>query len=173
MIDVVLKEMESQGIDVEVIQVGGKDLHGCRACGTCGRTKDMKCVLDDDMVNECVGKMANADAIIIGSPTYFSDLTAEAKALIDRSGYVLRANGNPLRRKAGAAVVVARRAGATHTFDSINHFFTINEMMVVGSSYWNLSLSRDIGDFEKDAEGIRTMKTLGDNMAWLMKRIGE
>jgi len=173
MIQEVFGVLNSHGIETEMIQVGGKDIHGCRACGTCGKTKNMRCVLDDDIINSCVQKMIAADGIIIGSPTYFADVTAETKALIDRAGYVIRMNGTPIRRKVGAAVVAARRAGGIHVFDTINHFFSINEMITVGSSYWNVSLARLEGDFEKDEEGVRTMKVLGENMAWLLKKINE
>ncbi|MFA6804503.1 MAG: flavodoxin family protein [Candidatus Methanomethylophilaceae archaeon] len=171
MIKAVLDVLQSEGIITEFVQVGGNDIHGCRACGACKKNKNMKCVMDDDIVNECAKKMAEADGIIIGSPTYFADLTPEAKALIDRCGYVLRGNGNPLRRKVAASVCAVRRAGSIHVLDSINHFFTINEMVVVSSSYWNMSTSRDIGDFEKDEEGVRTMNALGKNMAWALKKL--
>ncbi|MCL2295553.1 MAG: flavodoxin family protein, partial [Methanomassiliicoccaceae archaeon] len=155
------------------IQVGGTDIHGCRACGSCGKTKNMRCIMDDDIINLCVQKMAEADGIIIGSPTYFSDVTSEAKALIDRTGYVLKRNGTPLKRKVGAAVVAARRTGGMCAFDTINHFFTVSEMITVGSSYWNVTISGLEGDYEKDEEGIRTIKVLGENMAWLLKKIKE
>ena len=171
MIMTVFEELKKEGIETEMIQVGGKDIRGCKACGLCRKNADMKCVQKDDGVNGYILKMAEADGIIIGSPTYFADLTPEAKALIDRCGYVLRSNGNPLKRKAGAAVVAVRRAGSIHVFDSINHFFTINEMIVPGSSYWNMSLAREEGDFEKDAEGVKTMSDLGVNMAWLLKKL--
>ncbi|MDR1690899.1 MAG: flavodoxin family protein [Candidatus Methanoplasma sp.] len=173
MIDDVLKILESEGIETEFIQVGGQDIHGCRACGGCAKTKNMRCVMDDDIVNSCIQKIVEADGVIIGSPTYFSDVTSEAKALIDRAGYVIRMNGIPTKRKVGAAVVAVRRAGGIHAFNTINHFFTINEMIVVGSSYWNLSLAWKEGDYEGDKEGVRTMKDLGNNMAWLMKKIKE
>lgn len=122
----------------------------------------------DDCVNDCIAKMIEADGIILGSPVYFSDITAEMKALIDRSGYVTRANGCLLRRKVGAAVAAVRRAGAIHTLDSMQHFFLINEMIVPGSSYWNVGIGRQIGDVEQDEEGMKTMTTLGQNMAWLL-----
>lgn len=173
MIQDVFKVLNSEGIETEMIQVGGNDIHGCRACGSCGKTKNMRCVMDDDIINACVQKMAEADGIIIGSPTYFADVNTETKALIDRAGYVMKMNGNPLKRKAGAAVVAARRAGGIHAFDTINHLFTISEMITVGSSYWNVSLARMEGDYEKDAEGGKTMKDLGENMAWLLKKIKE
>jgi len=171
MIATVLKVLEDHGIETEMVQVGGNDLHGCRACQGCSRNKDMRCVLSDDMLNDCIEKMVSADGIIIGSPTYFSDLTTEAKALIDRAGYVTRANGMVLKHKVGAAVSAVRRAGGICTFDSINHFFSINDMITMGSSYWNVSLSRVPGDYEEDAEGVKTMEDLGESMAWILEKI--
>jgi multimeric flavodoxin WrbA len=123
------------------------------------------------MGNVYIEKMDQADGILLGSPTYVTDVTAEMKALIDRACLVCRANGGFLRRKVGAAVVAVRRAGATHAFDTLNHFFFISEMIVPGSSYWNIGIGLDKGDVEKDAEGIQTMKTLGQNMAWLLKKL--
>ncbi len=116
--------------------------------------------------------MIEADGILIGSPVYFADITAETKALLDVAGYALRAAGNPLKRKAGAAVIAVRRAGAIHAFDSINHFFLINEMIIPGSSYWNIGIGREKGDVLNDEEGLKTMQQLGENMAWLIKKTG-
>lgn len=171
MLRAVLEVLESEGIETELVQVGGKLLHGCTGCGSCRKTGDLKCILPDDGMNEMAAKMTSADGVIIGSPTYYSDLTTEAKALIDRVGYMNGGAGNLLRRKVAASVSPARRAGAVHVLDSINHFFMINEMVVVSSSYWNVSLARLPDDYEKDAEGIRTMQNLGSNMAWVMKKL--
>jgi multimeric flavodoxin WrbA len=137
----------------------------------CRKEKDGRCHQNNDQINECIKKMVKADGIIIGSPVYFADLSAQAKALIDVAGYAIRGAGNPLKRKVGAAVIAVRRAGAIQAFDSINHFFLINEMIIPGSSYWNLAIGREKGDVLKDEEGMKTMKVLGENMAWLMKRI--
>jgi multimeric flavodoxin WrbA len=115
--------------------------------------------------------MAASDGILLGSPTYFSDLTPEIKALIDRSGFVAKANGDLFKRKADAAVVAARRAGAIHAFDSINHFFLISQMIIPGSSYCNIGLGLDVGDVQKDEEGLRIMRILGQNMAWVIKKL--
>lgn len=171
MLKTVAREIEAEGIETEFIQVGGNVLRGCAACGGCGRNKDMKCVFGEDGINDYVAKMATADAIVIGSPTYFADMSAECKALIDRCGYVLRANGNPVRRKVGAAVAPARRAGSIQVIDGIQHFFTIDEMYVASSTYWNMSLAAAPGSFEEDAEGIKTMENLGRNIAYLVKRL--
>jgi multimeric flavodoxin WrbA len=115
--------------------------------------------------------MIAADAIILGSPVYVTDVSSEMKALIDRTCLVSRANGSFLRRKVGAAVMAVRRGGAIHAFDTMNHFFTISEMIVVGSNYWNFAFGREVGDVNQDEEGLQTMKVLGENMAWLLKKV--
>jgi multimeric flavodoxin WrbA len=115
--------------------------------------------------------MIEADGIILGSPVYVTDVSSEMKALIDRTCMVSKANGSLLRRKVGAAVMAVRRGGATHAFDTLNHFFTISEMIVVSSNYWNFAFGHERGDVTKDAEGMETMKILGENMAWLLKKI--
>jgi multimeric flavodoxin WrbA len=169
LIRTVLKELEGEGVETEFIQLAGQQIHGCTACGTCGKIKNRQCKIVNDNVNLYIEKMAEADGIILGSPTYFSMMSPEMKALIDRAGFVSRGNNNMLRRKVGAAVVAVRRAGAIATFDAINHFFLINEMIVPGSSYWNIGIGRAKGDVEKDLEGLETMAVLGKNMAWLLK----
>jgi multimeric flavodoxin WrbA len=156
---------------VDAVQIGGQLIHGCTACYTCRKAKNMKCVREDDCVNEVFLKMSEADAILIGSPTYFADLTPETKAVIDRCGYVALGNDRALHRKIGAAVVAVRRAGAIHAFDSINHFFLINGMIVPGSTYWNIGVGRDIGQVEGDEEGMSSMRNLGLQIAWLQARI--
>jgi multimeric flavodoxin WrbA len=167
----IFTELNREGIETESVQVGGETIRGCIACYKCFASKDRRCAMDDDIANACVEKMIEADGIIIGSPTYFAALTPETKALIDRCGMVTRANGNLLKHKAGAAVVAVRRAGAINVFDTINHFFTISQMIIPGSSYWNIGVGRNIGDVEQDEEGMKTMRDLGANMAWLLKRI--
>ena len=169
----VCETLEEEGIETEIVQVGGESVHGCTACMKCAKNQDRRCVLTGDPVNEWMEKMFAADGIIIGSPTYFANMTPETKALIDRSGFVALANGDLLSRKAGAAVVAVRRAGSIHTFDSINHLFGISGMVTVGSSYWNIGMGLDAGDVESDLEGRRTMEDLGKNMAWVLKKIVE
>jgi multimeric flavodoxin WrbA len=117
--------------------------------------------------------MLDADGIILASPTYFSDVSTEMKALIDRAGFVAKANQDMFRRKVGASVVAVRRAGAIHAFDTMNHFFFISQMIVPGSSYWNIGVGLAPGDVKADDEGTMTMQTLGTNMAWLLKKIRE
>jgi multimeric flavodoxin WrbA len=167
----VFKELESAGAVTELISLAGQKIQGCIGCGKCFIAKNNKCAITDDPVNDYIEKMLLADGIIIGSPTYFADCTASVKALIERSGMVSKANGNLFKRKVGAAVVAVRRGGAIHVFDTINHFFTIGEMIIVGASYWNIGIGREIGQVEKDEEGLNTMSNLGKNMAWLIKRL--
>jgi multimeric flavodoxin WrbA len=168
----VLGELEKEGIESELVELSGAKMHGCLACRKCSTRKDRRCSQTDDFGNVCIDKMAAADGILLGSPTYVADISPEIKALIDRACLVGRANGGMFRRKVGAAVVAVRRAGAVHAFDSLNHFFLISEMIIPGSSYWNIGIGWEPGDVEKDEEGIRTMKTLGQNMAWLLKKVG-
>lgn len=171
LLNLVLDEMKSEGIETELYELAGKPLKGCIACYQCFKNKDQRCAVKDDIINECIEKMIEADGILLGSPTYFADVTAGMRALIERSGLVARANGDLFKRKVGAGVVAVRRAGAIHAFSSLNHFFLIEQMIVPGSSYWNIGFGREIGEVRNDNEGIQTMKTLGQNMAWLLKKL--
>jgi multimeric flavodoxin WrbA len=167
----VFRELENEGIRTELFQLAGKKIRGCIACYKCFEKKNRRCSVEKDVVNDCIPMMLEAEGIILASPTYFSDVSSEMKALIDRAGMVSRANEDMLKRKVGAAVAVHRRGGAIHSFDTMNHFFFIGQMIVPGSSYWNFGVGRDIGDVEKDEEGIQTMKQLGQNMAWVLKKL--
>ncbi|NMC41119.1 MAG: flavodoxin family protein [Bacteroidales bacterium] len=169
----VLDVLNSKGIETSMVQVGGQEVRGCIACMKCRKEKDGRCHQNNDFLNSCIGQIREADIILIGSPVYFSDITSETKALMDVAGYALRGTGSPLKRKIGAAVISVRRAGAMHAFDSINHFFLINEMIIPGSSYWNIGLGREKGEVLSDEEGIRTMRTLGENIAWLAEKINQ
>jgi multimeric flavodoxin WrbA len=173
LIKTVLEEIEKGGIETETMQIGGKKINSCRACYKCFENKDGKCVMKDDAVNEYVALMSAADGIIIGTPTYFADVSSETKAFIDRTGFVSKANGGLLNRKTGAAVVAVRRTGALHAFDTINHFFLISGMIVPGSTYWNIGYGREPGEVGQDEEGIETMHELGRNFAWLLKKTHE
>ncbi|MBI5696696.1 MAG: flavodoxin family protein [Nitrospirae bacterium] len=169
----VFTELEKAGIETELVQLAGKRIRGCTACFKCAKNKDRHCAVKGDVLNDCIDKMLDADGIIIGSPTYFADVSSETKALIDRAGMVSRMNGDMFRRKVGAAVIAVRRGGEIHAFDTINHFFTIGQMIIPGSIYWNMGIGREKGEVEKDEEGMKTMTVLGENMAWLMKKLGQ
>ena len=171
LINHVFKELENEGIETGLLQLAGKEIRGCIACYKCWEKKDQRCAVDKDVVNDGIAMMLDAEGLILASPTYFSDVSSEMKALIDRAGMVSKANDNMLKRKVGAAITVHRRGGAIHAFDTMNHFFLSGQMIVPGSSYWNFAVGRDIGEVEKDEEGVLTMKQLGQNMAWTLKKL--
>ena len=171
LVNYVFEALQQEGITTELVELSGKHPHGCIACYKCFEAKDKRCAVERDCMNECIEKMVEADGIILASPTYFADVSSEMKALIDRAGMVSRANGDMLKRKVGAAVVARRRGGAIHAFDTMNHFYTIGQMIIVGSNYWNVGVGRDKGEVAADEEGVLTMRTLGQNMAWLLKKI--
>ncbi len=161
-------ELKNEGIETELVQLSGKEIHGCIACYKCFDNKDQRCAVKNDAANDCIEKMIEADGIVLGSPTYFTDVTAEMKALIDRAGFVSRANDRMLKDKVGAAIVAVRRAGAIHTLDTINHFFLGNQMIIPGQC---LAVGRDKGEVEKDEEGMQAVKVLGQRVAWLLKKL--
>ncbi|MCX5795401.1 MAG: flavodoxin family protein [Elusimicrobia bacterium] len=162
-----LEPIKAAGWDVELLQIGGQAIHGCLACYKCFETKDGRCVQTKDAVNQVIASMTKADAIIIGSPTYFTDVSAEVKALLDRAGLVGLASGGLWRGKIGAAVVAVRRGGGTHAFDTINHMFLMSGAVIPGSTYWNLGFGLEKGDVAKDDEAARNMQDLGQTIAWL------
>jgi multimeric flavodoxin WrbA len=167
----VTDELEKAGIEVEYIWMGMDKIQGCISCYQCAKNRDKKCGVKTDKLNDYLEKMIEADGIILGSPTYFADTTARMKALIERAGLVSKMNGELLKHKVGASVVAVRRAGATHVFSSMNYFFLISSMFVVGSSYWNLGIGLNPGDVLNDEEGKQTFQNLGKNMAYLLKKL--
>ncbi len=174
LLKIVLDELYAEGIDTELVQMAEREpIQGCVACYKCMERKDMKCAIDTDPFNDYFAKISEADGLLLGSPVYFSDITAGMKALIERCGLVGRANDNVLRRKVGAGVIAVRRAGSNHALASLNYLFLISEMIIPGSSYWNMGIGREKGEVMNDAEGIETMKALGKNMSWLLKKIQE
>jgi multimeric flavodoxin WrbA len=173
LVNALFKELKKEKIQTELVQLAGKKIRGCTACGKCFENRNRQCVIGNDIVNECISKMLEADGIILASPTYFSDVSTEMKALIDRTGFVAKANDDMFRRKVGAAVVAVRRGGAIHAFDTMNHFFFISQMVVPGSCYWNVGIGLEPGDVKSDEEGLITMKTLGANMAWVLKKLNK
>jgi multimeric flavodoxin WrbA len=170
-LNMVTDELEKAGIEVEYIWMGMDKIQGCISCYQCAKNRDKKCGVKTDKLNDYLEKMIEADGIILGSPTYFADTTARMKALIERAGLVSKMNGELLKHKVGASVVAVRRAGATHVFSSMNYFFLISSMFVVGSSYWNLGIGLNPGDVLNDEEGKQTFQNLGKNMAYLLKKL--
>jgi multimeric flavodoxin WrbA len=171
MVRQVFAALERNGIETELVQLAGEPVAGCMACYRCGTMKNGRCAIENDIVNDVIAKIRDADGIILASPTYFADCTGQMKCLIDRAGCVGRANGNLYRRKVGASVVSVRRAGAIHAFHTMNSFFTIGESIVVGSTYWNIGRGGKIGEVASDEESAKTMDDLGENMAWLLKKL--
>jgi len=169
----VFAELEKEGIETEQVELAGERIRACKACRKCFENKDKHCVVKKDILNDCLDKMVLAEAFILASPVYFADVSGNMKAFLERAGYVARANDDMFARKIGASVVAVRRAGAIHTFDSLNHFFFISQMIVPGSRYWNIGIGKDKGDVDTDEEGKETMRVLGQNMAWLLKKIND
>jgi len=173
LIEAAFVPLREAGIECELIELAGKDVRGCTACRRCSETKDRQCHGRKDFITELLPKMWDADAILLGSPTYFADVTTEMKAVIDRVGYVSMANGGLLARKVGAGVVAVRRGGGIHVFDSINHLFFISQMIIPGSTYWNLGYGREKGEVQEDAEALRNMAHLGSQIAWLLGKLAD
>jgi multimeric flavodoxin WrbA len=171
MLKKVLEPLEAAGWSTKYLRIGGKPARGCIACFKCFEKQNQRCSVEKDDMNDYLEQIYAADAVILGSPTYFADVTPELKALIDRAGFVALANGGLLRGKIGAAVVAVRRGGATHVFDTINHMFLISSMIVPGSIYWNLGMGGDKGEVLGDDEAMRNMRHLGQSIAWLGKAI--
>lgn len=170
---IVDKEIKAAGIETELIQLAPLKIQPCKACFKCAKMQNYRCGgYDDDGLNEVIAKIFAADGIVIGSPTWFANVTGHVKNLIDRAGIVARVNKeNPLDRKVGAAVVAVRRAGAVQAFDAINRFYQINGMIMPGGTYWGIAYGREPGDCLKDKEGVDTFTTLGKNIAWLLKKL--
>ena len=164
----VFREIEKESIETELVQLSAKEIHGCIACYKCFENKDQQCAVKDDAANEYIKMMTKAQGIILGSPVYFIDVTPEMKALIDRSGFVSRANGGMYRNKVGAVVAAFRRSGAMHAIDTMNHFLLSQEVFIVGRA---IGVGRDKGEVEKDEEGMQLVKTLGQRMSWLLKKL--
>ncbi|GAB6158712.1 flavodoxin family protein [Desulfotomaculum varum] len=170
-IKLVTDELEKQGIQTEIIQVGNKTIKGCIACGQCVKNKDEKCIITDDEVNEWIQKMKEADGIILGSPVHYSAIAGTMKSFLDRAFYVASVNNGLLRHKVGAAVVAVRRSGGLPTFDQLNNYLNYSEMFLPTSNYWNVIHGTKPGEALQDEEGVQIMRVLGKNMAWLLKVI--
>ncbi len=167
----VLTELDRRGWETELVKVGGTAIRGCIACQKCFENKDNQCVQKKDRFNEIFANMQRADAMILGSPTYFAAVSADLKALVERAGYVAYANQHAFAGKIGAAVVAVRRGGATHAYDTINHMFQMSRMILPGSTYWNMGIGLNQGDVLEDDEGLANMRHLGRCIDWLGRAI--
>lgn len=171
LINCVFDELKKEGIETELIQMAGKPIQGCIACYKCFKNRNRRCSVEKDMLNDVIAQMEPAEGILLESPTYFSDVSSGMRAFIERCGFVARANDYMFKGKVGAAVVAVRRAGAIPAFSSMNLFLHYMQMFMPGASYWSIGVGRDPGDVLKDDEGIQTMKSLGQNMAFLLKKL--
>lgn len=165
----VAKELETDGIEVEIVHVGGKTISGCMACGACSRNKNERCIIENDDVNTWIQKMKEADGILIGSPVHFSGISGAMKCFLDRAFYV--ASSDILRHKVAAAVVAVRRSGGVTTFDQLNHYLHYAQMLVPSSNYWNVIHGAKSYEAAEDAEGVQIMQNLGKNMAWMLRMV--
>ena len=164
-----LQELQAAGIETEMYTIGNKTIRGCIGCGLCAEKRNGRCNAYDDTVNELIPKMVAADALVLGSPTYFAGINGTFKSFLDRAFFATRGNGDPMRLKFGVAVAAVRRGGGTITFDQLNKYFQLSEMTTVGSCYWNIIHGMTPGEIHQDPEGVRTVKTAGRNLAWLLK----
>lgn len=173
LINTVFEELNKEGIETEMIQLSGKTIEPCKACWACGGRKN--CVHKKDQFQEIFEKMTQADGIILGSPVYTANISANMQALLERASVVTDMNRdeNLFTHKVGAAVTAARRGGAVNALDAMNHFFMLQNMFVVGSSYWPMAYGQMPGEVQSDAEGLETMRNLGRNMAYLLKALDE
>jgi multimeric flavodoxin WrbA len=169
-IKLVADQLIAENIEVEIIQVGNKNIKGCTACNHCFKSRDERCIIDDD-VNEWIQKMKEADGIILGSPVHFSDISAEMKAFLDRAIYVGSANNSLYRHKVGVGIAAVRRSGGLPAFNQLNNYLTYAEMVIPGSNYWNVIYGRAPKEVLQDEEGKQILRILGKNMVWLLKLI--
>ena len=168
LINHLLRELEHEGIETELVQLSEKEIRGCIACFKCHENQDQHCAVKEDAANEYIEKITAAQGIVLGSPVYFQDVTTEMKALIDRAGFVGLANRKMYRNKVGASLACFRRSGGMHTVDAMNHFFLSNEVIIVGRA---LGVGREKREVEKDEEGVQIASSLGQRMAWVLKRL--
>lgn len=171
LLQTIFTELNRENIETELIQLGSQPVNGCKACMICVDRKDHKCIYQGDAFNDILEKLIQADGIILGSPVYSANISSQLKAFIDRASIILASNHGLFRHKVGAAVVSARRGGAIAAFDTLNHFLHSKEMFLIGSTYWNMGYGREVGEVNEDKEGIYNMQNIGQNMAWLLKKI--
>ena len=164
------EELIKEGIEVEIIQVGDKLLHGCIACGYCFGSENHQCVFNDDIMNEVSNKMREADGIILGSPTYYGGIAGTMKSFLDRAFYS-SITGKNYRNKVATAVVSVRRAGGVDVYNQLNNYLSLAETVSPPSQYWVIGYGMDKGEILQDEEGIQTIKRNANAMAWLLKAI--
>jgi len=171
-IDVVAEEVKKEGIEFETLHIGNETFKGCTACMHCMINKTGECIIKSDNTNKYIDKMLEADAIILGSPTYFANISGNMKPFLDRAFLVMgygSAKGG-IEGKIGASIIAVRRTGGMQAYNALNSYFSIKGVTVPGSTYWNIIHGMMPGDAANDAEGIQTMRTLGKNIAYLLNQ---
>ena len=163
----IAKELEAENIETEIFHIGNQPIRGCIGCGGC--KSNNRCVFNDDTVNKAIEKVKEADGIIFGSPVHYAAASGSLTSFLDRLFYAY--GGKFLAYKPGAAIVSCRRGGSTAAFDQLNKYFTISNMPIVSSQYWNMVHGNTPDEVRQDLEGMQIMRTLGRNMAWLLKSI--
>jgi len=171
LIDKALEPARLQGVSTEIFWLGNGPFYSCLGCRKCTKNKNQRCVIEEDYVNSVIQKMISSDVIILGSPVYVAGVSSQMKAFLDRVALVARANNFLLKHKIGVALVALRRAGALPTVDTFNHFFMIQQMFIVGSTYWNFAFGNEIGQISFDKEGLDNMQNLGENTLWLLNKL--
>ena len=170
-IKLVMDEIEKHDIETEIVTVGNKSISGCIACNQCIKNKDEKCSINKDQVNDWIQKMKEADGIILASPVHYASVAGNMKSFLDRAFYVAGMNDSMFRYKVGASVIAVRRTGGMPAFNELNNFLNYSEMFIPTANYWNVIHGTKPGEVLEDAEGVQTMRTLGKNMAYLLKVI--
>ncbi len=165
-INLAAEQLRAEGIDVEIVHIGNKTIRGCQSCGFCYKSENNLCAIKDDVLNETVLKMRDADGIIIGSPVYYSGIAGQMKSFLDRAFYT---SSRYFAFKVCAAVCAVRRGGGTSTFHQLNNFFNLGGMVITPTQYWGVIHGAAAGEAEQDPEGIQVMQSIGRNMAWLIK----
>jgi len=168
-VSLALSQIGKAGIDTQLVSLAGKTIKPCTACMAC--RKKIECSIDDDDFWPIFERILEADGLILGSPVYFGSATPQLMALLDRAGYIARNNGSLLRHKVGGPIAVARRAGQNFTYAQLMLFYGLNEMIVVGSTYWNIGFGKAPGDINGDAEALETLRNFGKNVAWVLKKL--
>lgn len=164
----VARQLSAQGIDSDIVWVGNKPLRGCIGCGGCRQKGENRCVFDDDVCNDIIARMAACDAVIVGSPVYYGQPSGQMLCVQQR---MLFAGGAYFRGKPAAAICVCRRGGCTAAFQALQMPFQMLNMPIVTSQYWNIAFGREPGQVAQDVEGMQTLRTLANNMAWLLKKM--
>ncbi len=168
-LQIIGKEIVKAGIDFEILHIGHESIHGCTGCRSCVKNKDGKCSIENDGLNKRIPIIREADAIILGSPVYYSGIAGTMKCFLDRLFYVSGANGNFFKHKIGAAVTAVRRSGGTTALNGLYEYITYGELIVATSNYWNVIHGRQPGEVLQDEEGVQIMRVLGKNIVYLLK----